>query len=133
MNGPNKAGASDSRVFKKNGLKAKLRDSNKMGIADGGYSGHSAQLSTPNGHDSKVVKTFKGRALKRHEKFNGLIKAFDSMSGRFRHSVEKFAMSFEAICALCQFQVECNAPLHEMLLEHMTTTDVEAPDADGWI
>ena len=78
MNGPFRAGLNDVQVFKNEGLKAKLRRSGKMAIGDGGYGGHPYQCSTiKNQHDSKAIKKFKSRALKRHERFNGLTKAFD--------------------------------------------------------
>jgi hypothetical protein len=73
MNGPFKAGESDRKIFKTRGLKAKLKAIGKKGIADGGYTGHPNQLSTPNNqHDATPVKKFKSCALKRHETFNGL-------------------------------------------------------------
>jgi hypothetical protein len=71
------------------GLKEKLQATGKKLICDGGYFGHSQQISTPNLHDSKQVKKFKSCALKRQEKFNGMTKNFDCLSGRFRHSVDQ--------------------------------------------
>jgi hypothetical protein len=81
MNGPFPAGRSDLKIFKEDGLKAKLAACAKMCIADGGYAGsqHVHQCSTPNTHDCRPVSRFKARALKRHEKFNGLIKSFHSV------------------------------------------------------
>jgi hypothetical protein len=67
MNGPFRAGLNDVQVFKNEGLKAKLRHCGKMAIGDGGYGGHPYQCSTiTNRHDSKAIRTFKSRALKRH-------------------------------------------------------------------
>ena len=91
----------------------------KKGSGDGGYHGHPNELSTPNSHDSKEVNTFKGRALKRQEKFNGKTKNFDSLSGRFRHSVDRFKNCFEAVCVICQYQIENGSPLYDVLIEHM--------------
>ena len=90
MNGPFPAGSNDVKIFIQKGLKQKLLEVGKRGIGDGGYNGHQRAVSTPNAHDSKPVKKFKGRALKRHETFNGLIKEFDCLDGRFRHSVKRF-------------------------------------------
>ncbi len=53
MNGPFKAGLNDITIFTNEGLKEKLRATGKKAIGDGGYSGHSQQISTPNSHDSK--------------------------------------------------------------------------------
>jgi hypothetical protein len=117
MNGPFKAGESDNGTFKRRGLKAKLLATGKRGIADGGYPGNPELLSTPNHHNSKAVKKFKSRALKRHEKFNGMTKNFDCLSGRFRHSVERFSQCFEAVCVICQYQLEMGDPLYDILIE----------------
>jgi hypothetical protein len=80
MNGPFKAGMNDVTIFKQKGLKTKVWDSGKKAIGDGGCSGHTLQISTPNSHDSKQVFKFKSRALKRQEKFNELTKNFDCLS-----------------------------------------------------
>jgi hypothetical protein len=119
MRGPFKAGLNDVIIFTKKGLKAKLRATGKMAIGDGGYSGHPYQISTPNWHDSKKCNKFKSRALKRHERFNGLTKAFDCLSGRFRHSVDRFKNCFEAVCVICQYQVETDSPLYNILIEEL--------------
>ena len=119
MNGGFLAGQNDKDIFVNKGLKAKLMATGKKGIGDGGYHGHPNELSTPNSHDSKEVKTFKGRALKRQEKFNGKTKNFDSLSGRFRHSVDRFKNCFEAVCVICQYQIENGSPLYDVLIEHM--------------
>jgi hypothetical protein len=117
MNGPYKAGSNDVSTFTKKGLKKKLRNTGKKAIGDGGYSGHPKQISTPNSHDSKAVFKFKSRALKRHEKFNGLTKNFDCLSGRFRHSVDRFKNCFEAVCVIAQYQIENNRPLYDVLID----------------
>jgi hypothetical protein len=120
MKGPTKAGANDLSVFLGEGLKAKLKATGKKGIGDGGYRGHPSELSTPNSHDSKEANKFKSRALKRHEKFNGLTKIFDCLSGRFRHSVDRFKNCFEAVCVICQYQMENGSPLYDILIDDMS-------------
>jgi hypothetical protein len=91
MRGPFPAGSNDISIFCKKGLHDRLVALEKKAIGDGGYSGHHATISTPNAHDSYGVKRFTSRALKRHETFNGHTKVFDCLSGRFRHSVPRFA------------------------------------------
>jgi hypothetical protein len=120
MNGPFKAGQNDKKIFAEKGLKEKLRSLGKRGIGDGGYSGHPDELSIPNPHDSKEVARFKSRALKRHERFNGYTKAFDCLSGRFRHSTGRFKNCFEAVCVICQYQMENGFELFDILLEDMS-------------
>jgi hypothetical protein len=123
MNGPFKAGQNDNKIFSSKGLKRKLRAMGKMAIGDGAYIGHPYQVSTPNWHDSKQCNKFKSRALKRHEHFNGLTKAFDCLSGRFRHSVDRFQNCFEAVCVICQYQVETDRPLYNILIEELMEND----------
>ncbi|KAG7371241.1 hypothetical protein IV203_019811 [Nitzschia inconspicua] len=125
MNGPFPAGKSDLKIFKEDGLKVMLIAKKKMCIADGGYAGsdHIHHCSTPNIHDSRPVRRFKARALKRHEKFNGLIKNFHSVDCRFRHSIGKFKSVFEAICVICQYQIETDKPLYHVLVEDVLLED----------
>lgn len=117
LNGPFPAGKSDLHIFKHKGLKELLREKKKRGIADGGYPGYPDLLSTPNALDSKLIKKFKSRALKRHETFNGMTKNFDCLSVRFRHDVDSFALFFEAVCVICQYRIEHDQPLYDILVE----------------
>ena len=91
----------------------------KKAIGDAGYYGHQKQCSTPNANDSAQVKKFKWRALKRHESFNGMTKVFESLSSRFRHPLEKFPIVFEAVCVICQYKIEYEQPLFDILIEEM--------------
>ena len=119
MKGPFRAGMSNLKIFVEEGLKEKLKSVKMKAIADGGYFAqeHKNYLSTPNGHDDRSVKKFKSRALKRHEKFNGRIKVFESLSGRFRHGKKTFASCVEAICVICQYDLEQGNPLYDILIE----------------
>jgi hypothetical protein len=117
MNGPFKAGYSDLKVFKNKGLKAKLESIKRQAIADSGYPGFPKLASTPNNEDSKGVKRFKSRALKQHEYFNNLIKNFDCLDVRFRHSLQRHRTCFEAVAVICQYQVEYDKPLYDVLIE----------------
>ena len=85
INGPGPAGQDvDIVLFRApGGVKEKLQSIGKKAIADGGYVGEAAVLSTPNGHDCPSVRQFKSRALKRHEKFNNLLKCFKVLSAKF--------------------------------------------------
>lgn len=119
MNGPFKAGMNDVSIFRNEGLKDRLSVLQKKAIGDAGYNGHQEQCVTPNPNDSVRVKKFKSRALKRHETFNGMTKAFDALSGRFRHSRDKFPIVFEAICVICQYKIELEEPLFDILIEEL--------------
>ena len=121
MNGPFRAGLPDRNVFRDEGLRDKLRQLGQKAIADAGY--HAEEdfdvVSTPNNMDSDLVKKFKRRALKRHEKFNGLLKTFKCLDQRFRHSEERFAICFEACAVICQYALECDKPLYNILVRGM--------------
>ena len=119
MKGPYTTGANNSKVFITKGLEQQLLADGIKAIGDGGYHGHQKSISTPNPHDSAGVRLFKSRALKRQETFNGLMKNFDSLSGRFRHSVARFENCFEAVCVICQYQIEIELPLFDIIVEGM--------------
>jgi hypothetical protein len=119
MNGPFKAGQNDITIFMNEGSEQQLRATGKKAIGGGGYEGHTECISTPNRHDSKQVTKFKSHALKCQEKFNGMTKHFDCLSGQFRHSVDWFANCFEAMCVICQYQIENNQPLYDVLIDDM--------------
>ena len=120
MNGPFPAGKNDTWIFQQ-GLKALLISKNQKAIGDGVYSGHQEAVSTWNAHDSKRVRKFKSRALKRHEKFNGHMKVFECLSNRFRSGKEKFAACFEAVAVICQYQIENDKPMFDVLIEDILT------------
>ena len=90
INGPGFAGEdTDLHSFRKEGgFKEKLLEIEKKVIADGGYRGEPTIISTPNSHDSASVQKFKARALKRHEKFNSMIKTFWCVAGVFCHTAD---------------------------------------------
>lgn len=118
MKGPHKAGKNDAGVFKANGgLRDKLLSVGKKAIGDLGYRGHQDVISVPNVQDSRPVKLFKSRASMRHETFNGIIKEFGCLAGRFRHDADKFKTCFEAVCVLAQYKLEMGRPLFDILIE----------------
>ena len=119
MNGPFPAGSNDVSIFTSKGLKDKLIQAGKKAIGDGGYHGHHKAISTPNSFDMKIVKKLKGRALKRHETFNNLLKNFKCLDGRFRHSQKRFADCCEAVCVICQYQIENNRSLFDVLIDDL--------------
>jgi DDE superfamily endonuclease len=118
MNGPWDAGTNDIQIFRKqNGLKERLESLGKMAIGDLGYRGEPKYVSYPNPFDSKRVNKFKSRALKRHENFNCMTKVFEILAGRFRHAESKFGVAFDAVCVLCQYKLENELPLYDVLIE----------------
>ena len=114
LNGPFKASQHDLTIFRSaNGLKEMIPEGRKV-IADNGYT--SAQehiLSTPNSNDPREVRKFKSRARARHESFNGKIKNFRSLAEQFRHGVTNHKIVFEAVCVICQYQLENGSPLFD--------------------
>ena len=122
MSGPFKAGKGDKGVFQ-SALRDKLRAGGKKCIADGAYFSKEDEdvVCTQNPHDVRFVKKFKTRALMRHEKFNGLLKFFRCLDGRFRHSMKKYGVMFEATCVICQYQMEHGNPLYDVRTPTMTS------------
>jgi len=113
FNGPFPAGAyNDIKIFREEGLKAKLQAHGKMAIGDHGYRGYPKLVSTNNSHDSEEVKHFKLRARLRHEKYNGKLKEFKCLDSRFRHSQEKLQACFEAVAVIVQYKMEMGDPLY---------------------
>jgi hypothetical protein len=89
----------------------------KLAIADAGYVGERTHhTATAQAKDSKEVKQFKNRVRARHESFNGRIKVFNILSGTFRvvqDKKQKHKTVFEAVCILCQYDLENGHPLFE--------------------
>jgi hypothetical protein len=130
MNGPFKAGTNDITIFKDHGLKTKLIDCERMAIGDKGYTGHADTVSHFNRFDSRPVKKFKSRALKRHETFNNMTKRYRVLRGPFRHGVHSFATAFESVCVLCQYQLEYDEPLFDVLVEDVLREDQDGDEDD---
>jgi len=108
-NGPYRAGKNDISVFRD-----KLIHEIPLGklvVADLGYRGERSVVATPSSHDTKEVREFKSRSLAKHEKFNGKVKNFKSVSGRFRHGIKKHGLCFHAAVVVCQHQLENGSPL----------------------
>jgi hypothetical protein len=91
----------------------------KKAIGDLGYRGEPNKyyyVSFPNPNDGKGVALFKSKALKRHENFNCMTKVFEILAGRFRHGKDKFGKAFEAVCVVCQYKLENELPLYDVLI-----------------
>ena len=80
-----------------------------------------AAVTTP--MTAVAFENSKSRALKRHENFNNMTKRFGCFSGRFRHRVEQFATCFEAVSVICQYQLEDDMPLFDVLIEDIMEED----------
>ncbi|MEL7339944.1 MAG: transposase family protein, partial [Bacteroidota bacterium] len=117
MNGPFRAGMNDAKIFRDYGLRARLAQLGKKAIGDKGYRGYHEQVSIFNPLDPRNVKKFKSRALKRHETFNFMTKRFKCLDCRFRHDINHFKTCFESICVICQYQLEHDMPLYDVLIE----------------
>jgi hypothetical protein len=95
----------------------KVMPEGKRAIADNGYRGEKTHhIAPPQANDSREVKQFKNRVRARHETFNGRIKVFNILSGTFRvvqHKKQKHKTVFEAVCILCQYDLENGHALFE--------------------
>ena len=107
----------DERIRKKAGLpppKIPLRDmipEGKLGIADRGYRGAGEKVATPESEHSQVLAKFMSRARCRHETFNGRLKFYKILEGRFRHTIAQHCLVFLAICTTVQYQMDHGAEL----------------------
>ena len=86
----------------------------KLCVGDKGYSSIDF-FSTRNSLDCPAVKTFKKRALARHETFNKRLKDFNCLSDRFRHGKKKFIRAFRACVVITQINMDLGAPLFDTL------------------
>ena len=86
----------------------------KRVIADNGYRGEKAIISTPNSHDPPELQKFKSHARSRHESFNSRLKEFGSLEQCFCHCFAKHKLVFEAIVVICQYQLENGSPLFDV-------------------
>jgi hypothetical protein len=129
MNGPFDGGLdTDLTILRNKGLKDRLKALGKKVIGDGIYKDECC--TRPNSHHSKSVAKFVSRVLKRTEHFNKLVKEFDITSGVFHHSKSRLASAFEAVCVLCQYKIENEVPLFDVLIQAVIDADNE-DDSDG--
>jgi len=109
IRGPEPAAASDLGIYKApNGLKSMIPAGKKV-VGDSAYKDPTCSIW--NSFDTKEVASFKKRARARHENFNGRLKRFKILSERFRHNHTKHGIVFEAICVICQYDMENGSPL----------------------
>ncbi|GKY90941.1 hypothetical protein MPSEU_000066900 [Mayamaea pseudoterrestris] len=113
MNGPFPAGQPDIKIFREQGLKDMIPQGKRV-IGDNGYRGEKNIISTPNSSDPAPVRKFKSRARARHETFNARIKAFHCIKQVFRHGIDKHKVAFEAVCVICQYQLENGSALFDV-------------------
>ena len=87
-------------------------------------------ISYPNTHDPHPVKKVKSMALKQHKAFNGMTKSFQILWQAFRHDVWKIGIAFEAVAVICQYKIEAEEPLYDILIEDVFK---EEEDSDSKI
>jgi len=113
MNGPFLASKHDITIFCQAGLKNAIPHGKQI-IADNGYAGEAAIVSTPNSHDPLPLREFKRRVRSRHETFNARLKNFKCLAECFRHGTDKHKIVFEAVGVICQYQMENGSPLFDV-------------------
>lgn len=135
MSGPHKSGeTNDKGRFKEHGLKELLEECGMKVIGDRGYNGYPDLISTYNAFDSRPVRKFKSRALRRHEKVNGKLKVFEVLSTVFRSKgpqrKDRFASCFEACAVLTQYKMEIDEPLYDILIEDILNDSTSDSSSD---
>ena len=113
INGPFDASKPDITIFRE-----ELSDAmpeGKRGIGDSGYQGEPTKLTIHRTAHSKEMTNFINRSQARHENFNARIKNFNILSNCFRSNDKiKHKMAFEAVCILCQYDMENGHPLMDV-------------------
>jgi DDE superfamily endonuclease len=113
IHGPYHARDNDIKNFRKpEGIMDQIPPGRKL-IGDTGYQGEPDKITTPNPHDSLIVKQFKNRARARHETFNKRIKDYQILRQEFRSDTSYHQIVFESICILCQYDIENGHPLFQ--------------------
>lgn len=83
-------------------------------VVDNGYKGHDPTMSKPNPLDSREVSKFKGRVHSHQECFNTRLKVLQALKQQFGLGEEKHGICFEAVCVICQYQLENGSPLFDV-------------------
>jgi hypothetical protein len=109
-NGPFPATKHDKTIFIEE-LKKKIPPSRRA-IGDRAY--EDPRVTTPNPQHSRALQKFLSRARTHHETFNSRLKNFNCLKEVFRHSHKKHQICFEAICVICQYQMENGSPLFDV-------------------
>lgn len=88
----------------------------KLTITDRAYRGRGGdpKVSAPNLHDAEELKTFKAWAGMRQEHFHSRVKAFNCLTDNFRHNELRHQHCFEAVCVICQYDIELVSPLFDV-------------------
>lgn len=118
INGPFDASVHDKTMFESkhdpdSGLMAQIPQGKRV-IADSGYKGLSTHVTTHQQNHSKDMRKFINRVRARHENFNARIKSFKILAERFRSDRKHHKSAFEAVCVLCQYDLENGHPLMEV-------------------
>jgi hypothetical protein len=112
VNGPFPAGENDISIFKNRGLREMVPEGS-WAIAYNGYRGllTNSKIRTSSSIDAEAVRRLKSGAKAQHERFNGKLKNFAVVLDRWCHKINKHAIAFKAVCAICQYQMENGSPL----------------------
>jgi hypothetical protein len=118
MNGPFDASTHDITMFRNehdpnNSLKANMPEG-KRGIGDSAYRGEPKYMTAHREKHGKELRKFINRVRARHENFNARIKSFRILAERFRSDRAHHKIAFEAVCVLCQYDLENGHPLMEI-------------------
>jgi hypothetical protein len=83
-------------------------------VGDNGYAGEDGLISTPNSQDVRQLKDFKKRVRARQETVNARLKTFRCLKDVWRHHISKHKIAFEAVCVICQYELENGADLFDV-------------------
>lgn len=113
--GPFRGGKHDLAIFRDSGLIDKLKQLDKVCIADRGFRPKSVaeqkHFSLPDYMDSPDLHNFKSRVRLRLETYNRRVKHFEALSNTFRHGFDKHGKVFIAINVIVQYQMDNGSPV----------------------
>ena len=52
-----------------------------------------------------------------------MTKTFKILNNQFRHGVDKIAVAFESVAVICQYKIEADEPLYDVLIEDVVFGD----------
>jgi hypothetical protein len=95
----------------------------KNGPDDVGLTNDLGTFRKPNGLKEQLERV--GKLAIGDQGYNVLTRTFDILDGRFRHDNAKFEIALTAVCVLCNYKVEYERPVFDILVQAVIDADNE--------
>jgi len=114
LHGPDTPGNNPDLEVCRRELKPRIPAGKKV-VADSGHRDKTdPTIGCSNAHDPRELRKLKGRAKARQESFHSRLKRFEAIAVPFRHGMDRHKTCFEAICVICQCEMELVSPLFDV-------------------